>query len=82
MIDLNDDFDSDGKDTVRKRKYRLIMRADAVHKVILNVPILEALISTYGERGNPPTGNNFKLLGHEDGSESLLLIKVSLVMFL
>ncbi|KAI5783900.1 hypothetical protein DFH27DRAFT_528711 [Peziza echinospora] len=59
-----------------KRKFRLIMRADAVHKVILNVQLNEKLIPTYGEQGNAPTGNNFRLLGHENGQEVMLLVKL------
>src|SRR5438105_4286158 len=43
-------------DASMKRKYRLIMRADAVHKVILNVPLTEDLIATYGDQGKFPSG--------------------------
>lgn len=73
-MDLNDL--SDNSSTSIKRKYRLVMRADAVHKVILNVPLTEELMKTYGDQGKPPTGNNFKLLGLENGELVTLLIKV------
>lgn len=59
-----------------KRKYRLVMRADAVHKVILNVPVTEELMPTYGDQGKLPSGNNFRLLGQENGEIVTLLIKV------
>jgi len=72
-IDLNDLVDTD---VPIKRKYRLIMRADAVHKVILNVPLTEDLIATYGDQGKFPSGNNFRMLGLENGELTTLLIKV------
>ncbi|KAF8429549.1 hypothetical protein EV426DRAFT_125658 [Tirmania nivea] len=73
-IDLNDL--ADNPDGPIKRKYRLIMRADAVHKVILNVPLTEDLIATYGDQGKFPSGNNFRLLGFENGELMTLLIKL------
>lgn len=73
-IDLDDLADS--PDVPIKRKYRLVMRADAVHKVILNVPLTEDLIATYGDQGKLPSGNNFRLLGSESGELTTLLIKV------
>lgn len=83
QLDLNDIAEyglSEGKGIPERmrRKIRLVMRADAVHKVILNVPLLEKLSSTYGDdKGSPPTTNNFKLVGIENGKEALLLIKVT-----
>ncbi|RPB24609.1 hypothetical protein L211DRAFT_178252 [Terfezia boudieri ATCC MYA-4762] len=73
-IDLN--ALADNPDAPIKRKYRLIMRADAVHKVILNVPLSEDLIATYGDQGKFPSGNNFRMLGLENGELATLLIKV------
>jgi len=67
---------ADNPDPPIKRKYRLIMRADAVHKVILNVPLSEDLIATYGDQGKFPSGNNFRMLGLENGELTTLLIKV------
>ncbi|KAF8464054.1 hypothetical protein BDZ91DRAFT_263747 [Kalaharituber pfeilii] len=76
-IDLHDLADNLGATpTEIKRKYRLIMRADAVHKVILNTPLTEALLPTYGDNGRPPAGSMFKLVGLEDGKEVMLMIKL------
>ena len=65
----------DNPDAPIKKKYRLIMRADAVHKVILNVPLSEDLIATYGDQGKLPSANNFRMLGLENGELTTLLIK-------
>lgn len=73
-IDLDDLVEN--LDAPTKRKYRLVMRADAVHKVILNVPLTEDLIATYGDQGKLPSGNNFRLLGLENGELTTLLVKV------
>lgn len=73
-LDLNDLSANPGVSL--KRKYRLVMRADAVHKVILNVPLSKELVRTYGDQGKPPSGNNFRLLGLENEELVTLLIKV------
>lgn len=73
-FDLNDP--SANTEVPLKRKYRLVMRADAVHKVILNVSLSKELVRTYGDQGKPPSGNNFKLLGLENEELVTLLIKV------
>jgi Ran-binding protein 3 len=60
-----------------KRKARLLMRADGVLRVVLNVPVFKGM-KVGDEKGNPPTGRMVSLIVVEDGNAVPLLIKVLL----
>lgn len=56
-------------------KARIIMRADGVHRVILNSPVFKEMkVGT--QDGEPPTGKTMFLTGMEDGKPRLFQIKV------
>lgn len=59
-----------------KRKARLIMRADGVHRVVLNSPIFKGM--KFGDtEGNEPFGKLMHLQSLEDGKPIPLQIRVS-----
>lgn len=56
-------------------KARVIMRADGVHRVILNSPVFKEMkVGT--QDGDAPTGKTMFLTGMEDGKPRLFQIKV------
>jgi Ran-binding protein 3 len=56
-------------------KARVVMRADAVHRVILNSPVFKEMkVGT--QDGEPPTGRTMFLTGMEDGKPRLFQIRV------
>jgi Ran-binding protein 3 len=57
------------------RKARLLMRADAVLKVVLNVPIFKGM-RVGDESGNLPSGKVVNLTAVEDGKSIMLRIRV------
>lgn len=61
-----------------KRKLRLIARADATYKVLLNVPLSKELANLYGDKGEEPKGINYTVVSREDGVTKTYIIKVSL----
>lgn len=67
--------DPESQTTKTRRKARLLMRADATHRVILNSPIFRGM--QFGAYGNTaPTGKTMTLQCQEDGKVVLLQIKV------
>lgn len=68
--DLNDD-------KTPKRRVRLIGRADATYRVILNIPLTKSLINLYGDKGKEPSGTAYNVVGQEDGVNRQFIIKVS-----
>lgn len=58
-----------------ERRARVIMRADGVHRVILNSPVFKEMqVGT--QEGEAPTGKTMFLTGMEDGKPRLFQIKV------
>jgi len=60
-----------------KRKARLLMRADATHKVLLNSPVFKGLKFGAAD-GTEPTGKLMHLQSLENGKPLPLQIKVSI----
>ncbi|RPA87855.1 hypothetical protein BJ508DRAFT_65109 [Ascobolus immersus RN42] len=58
-----------------KRKLRLIARADATYKVLLNVPLSKELAHLYGDKGEEPKGINYTVVTKEDGVTKTYAIK-------
>jgi Ran-binding protein 3 len=58
-------------------KARVIMRADGVHRVILNSPVFEGMKNGTQE-GDEPTGKTMFLTGMDEGVPRLFQIKVGL----
>ena len=59
-------------------KARVIMRADGVHRVILNSPVFKEMkVGT--QDGDAPTGKTMFLTGMEEGQPRLFQIKVRLL---
>lgn len=66
-----------GESAGTELKARIIMRADGVHRVILNSPVFKEMkVGT--QDGEPPTGKTMFLTGMEDGKPRLFQIKVRL----
>lgn len=59
-----------------RRKARLLMRADATHKVLLNTPVFKGMKFGASD-GSEPTGKLMHLQSLENGKPLLLQIKVS-----
>jgi Ran-binding protein 3 len=76
--DEGDDEDGDAETT--EIKARVIMRADGVHRVILNSPVFEGMKNGTQE-GNEPTGKTMFLTGMDEGHPRLFQIKVSTLLF-
>ncbi|KAH0544292.1 hypothetical protein FGG08_001555 [Glutinoglossum americanum] len=68
--------DSTTKNADNKRKARLLMRADGVLRVVLNVPVFKGM-KVGDEKGNPPTGRMVTFTALEDGKAVPLLVKTS-----
>jgi Ran-binding protein 3 len=66
---------STSKNVENKRKARLLMRADGVFRVILNVPVFKGM-KVGDEKGNSPTGRMVSFTALEDGKAVPLLVKV------
>jgi Ran-binding protein 3 len=62
-----------------KRKARLLMRADATHKVLLNSPVFKGMKFGAAD-GTEPTGKLMHLQALENGKPLPLQIKVSTVV--
>jgi hypothetical protein len=61
--------------TTEVRKARIIMRADGVHRVILNTPVFRGMTAG-GRQSEEPVGKTMYLDGLEDGQPQLFQIKV------
>ncbi|KAI9775025.1 MAG: hypothetical protein M1839_001577 [Geoglossum umbratile] len=59
-----------------KRKARILMRADGVLRVVLNVPVFKGM-KVGDEKGNPPTGRMVSFTALENGKAVPLLVKTS-----
>ena len=77
VVDLNDIIATKESDPP-KRKLRLIARADATYKVLLNVPLSKELANLYGDKGEEPKGINYTVVSREGGETKTFIIKVSL----
>ena len=66
-----------GTSTSIIKKGRIVMRADGVHRVILNTPVFKGMKVGTNE-GKPPIGKTMYLTGMEDGQPRLFQVKVSL----
>ncbi|RMZ92519.1 hypothetical protein DV736_g214, partial [Chaetothyriales sp. CBS 134916] len=71
-----DDPDPEAGDFATEvRKARVVMRADGVHRVILNSPVFKGMKVGTNE-GKPPVGRTMYLTGLEDGQPRLFQIKI------
>ncbi|RMZ76673.1 hypothetical protein DV738_g4812, partial [Chaetothyriales sp. CBS 135597] len=64
-----------GEFATEVRKARVVMRADGVHRVILNSPVFKGMKVGTNE-GKPPVGRTMYLTGLEDGQPRLFQIKI------
>lgn len=73
ILDLNDLANSEEKP---KRQCRLIARADATYRLILNIPLSKDLKGLYGDKGNEPADTKYNIVGWEDGENRQYIIRV------
>ncbi|RMD41684.1 hypothetical protein DV735_g3427, partial [Chaetothyriales sp. CBS 134920] len=72
----DDDLDPEAAEFATEvRKARVVMRADGVHRVILNSPVFKGMKVGTNE-GKPPVGRTMYLTGLEDGQPRLFQIKI------
>ena len=69
------DADPEAQASTGKRKARLLMRADATHRVILNSPVFKGMKFGAAD-GSEPTGKVMHLQSLEEGKPVPLQIKV------
>ena len=73
----DDDITSNGhavqSATIPERKARLLMRTEAVHKLVLNTPVYQGMTKSMAE----PQGKSMMFVGFEEGKRETFQLKVS-----